>query len=33
MTEIIPKAVLEVFKAEKFEWGNVPEWIPPVELR
>ncbi|KAL0581487.1 hypothetical protein V5O48_000530 [Marasmius crinis-equi] len=31
--EVVPKAVVEVFKAEKFEWGKVPDWIPPLELR
>ena len=22
---------MEAFKVTKFEWGKVPEWIPPVE--
>ena len=33
--ELVPKAALEAFKSssEKFEWGEVPEWVPPKELR
>ncbi|KAJ8087231.1 hypothetical protein PM082_006061 [Marasmius tenuissimus] len=33
LSEVVPKDVIEVFKAEKFEWGKVPDWIPPLELR
>jgi nucleoporin NUP42 len=32
-TTILPGLAMEAFKATKFEWGKVPEWIPPVELR
>ncbi|TFK69409.1 hypothetical protein BDN72DRAFT_840374 [Pluteus cervinus] len=31
--EILPPNVLEAFKAEKFELGKIPEWIPPLQLR
>ncbi|KAI0355454.1 hypothetical protein OH77DRAFT_1403224, partial [Trametes cingulata] len=33
--ELLPKTALEAFRAERdaFEWGNIPEWIPPKELR
>ncbi|KAI0371465.1 hypothetical protein BV20DRAFT_942090, partial [Pilatotrama ljubarskyi] len=33
--ELLPKGALEAFKQEgdAFEWGNIPEWIPPKELR
>ncbi|KAG7097553.1 hypothetical protein E1B28_004891 [Marasmius oreades] len=33
LSEVVPKNVIELFKAEKFEWGKVPDWIPPLELR
>ncbi|KAF7306333.1 C3H1-type domain-containing protein [Mycena indigotica] len=29
----MPEHVLSAFKAVKFEWGKVPEWVPPIELR
>ncbi|KAF8237897.1 hypothetical protein L208DRAFT_1355643 [Tricholoma matsutake] len=32
-TAVLPQSVLETFKGQKFEWGKVPEWIPPLELR
>ena len=30
-TTILPGLAMEAFKVPKFEWGKVPEWIPPVE--
>ena len=33
MNVVLPPLVLEAFKGPKFEWGNVPEWVPPLELR
>jgi nucleoporin NUP42 len=33
MSAVLPPLVLETFKAQKFEWGKVPEWVPPLELR
>ncbi|KAH6914552.1 hypothetical protein BKA70DRAFT_1556976 [Coprinopsis sp. MPI-PUGE-AT-0042] len=30
---VLPEAVLAAFAALKFEWGKVPEWVPPVQLR
>ncbi|TFK29045.1 hypothetical protein FA15DRAFT_633053 [Coprinopsis marcescibilis] len=32
-SEILPAGALVAFKGGKFEWGKVPEWIPPLELR
>ncbi|TFY53223.1 hypothetical protein EVG20_g10215 [Dentipellis fragilis] len=32
-TQLLPKTVREAFEAPKFEWGNIPEWVPPVEMR
>jgi len=29
----LPKTAKEAFESQKFEWGKVPEWIPPKELR
>ena len=33
--DLVPKAALEAFKSdsEKFEWNNIPEWVPPKEVR
>ncbi|KAF8644450.1 hypothetical protein AX16_008449 [Volvariella volvacea WC 439] len=31
--EMVPQEMMEAFKADKFEWGKVPEWIPPLQLR
>jgi nucleoporin NUP42 len=31
--DILPMDVKAAFAAEKFEWGKVPEWIPPKEVR
>jgi nucleoporin NUP42 len=33
MSDVLPPSVLEAFKGQKFEWGKVPEWVPPLELR
>ncbi|KAH6902798.1 hypothetical protein BKA70DRAFT_1404623 [Coprinopsis sp. MPI-PUGE-AT-0042] len=30
---VLPETVLAAFAALKFEWGKVPEWAPPVQLR
>ncbi|PAV21417.1 hypothetical protein PNOK_0404400 [Pyrrhoderma noxium] len=29
----LPADVREIFAAEKFEWGKIPEWLPPIEMR
>lgn len=29
----LPQDALEAFKSQKFEWGKVPDWVPPLELR
>ncbi|TFY59969.1 hypothetical protein EVJ58_g5438 [Rhodofomes roseus] len=31
--EILPKNMLDAFGAERFEWGKVPEFVPPKEVR
>jgi len=31
--EMLPKTALEAFRAARFEWGKVPEWVPPLEVR
>jgi len=31
--EMLPKTVVEAFKAVRFEWGKVPEWVPPLDMR
>jgi nucleoporin NUP42 len=31
--ELLPAPAKEAFESKKFEWGKVPEWIPPVSLR
>ena len=31
--QLLPKAVKEAFEGKTFEWGKIPEWIPPVEMR
>ncbi|KAI0832871.1 hypothetical protein BC628DRAFT_1309575, partial [Trametes gibbosa] len=33
--QLLPKAALDAFRADsdRFEWGDIPEWIPPKELR
>jgi nucleoporin NUP42 len=30
---LLPGSVVDAFKSQKFEFGKVPEWVPPVELR
>ncbi|KAF9235577.1 hypothetical protein BU15DRAFT_77894 [Melanogaster broomeanus] len=32
-TDIIPAEVKAAFLSDKFEWGKIPEWIPPKEVR
>lgn len=29
----IPARALEAFKSKNFTWGEVPDWIPPLEMR
>lgn len=31
--ESLPKSVVQAFESQNFEWGKVPEWVPPVETR
>lgn len=31
--EMIPVDVKAAFMSAKFEWGKVPDWIPPEEVR
>jgi nucleoporin NUP42 len=31
--EALPKSVVQAFESQKFEWGDIPEWVPPVEVR
>ena len=33
--DLVPKAAMEAFRSEseKFDWKNIPEWIPPKEVR
>ena len=31
--EALPKSAVEAFESQNFEWGKVPECIPPVETR
>ena len=31
--EVLPEDVVDAFKAMRFEWGGVPEWVPPVGVR
>jgi len=31
--EALPKSVVQAFENQKFEWGDIPEWVPPVEVR
>ncbi|THH14183.1 hypothetical protein EW146_g6130 [Bondarzewia mesenterica] len=30
---LIPKSARDAFEATRFDWGNVPEWVPPTEMR
>lgn len=32
-SDILPADVKAAFVSEKFEWGKIPEWIPPKEVR
>ena len=32
-SDLVPRDALEAFKSKKFEWGAVPECVPPFELR
>ncbi|KAJ7222612.1 hypothetical protein GGX14DRAFT_429278, partial [Mycena pura] len=29
----LPEHVVAAFRADRFEWGKVPDWVPPLELR
>ncbi|KAF8517137.1 hypothetical protein BU17DRAFT_50197, partial [Hysterangium stoloniferum] len=31
--DIIPKAAKDAFASQEFQWGHVPEWAPPMEMR
>lgn len=31
--EMIPADVKAAFTRAKFEWGKIPDWIPPEEVR
>ncbi|KDQ64045.1 hypothetical protein JAAARDRAFT_144449 [Jaapia argillacea MUCL 33604] len=31
--QLLPKVARDAFEGTKFEWGSIPEWIPPKELR
>jgi nucleoporin NUP42 len=31
--DLLPKAVKDAFASKEFQWGHVPEWIPPPEMR
>ncbi|KAK0443935.1 uncharacterized protein EV420DRAFT_1575548 [Desarmillaria tabescens] len=31
--EMVSEEAKEAFKADKFQWDKVPDWIPPAELR
>ena len=31
--QLLPKNVREAFEKKEFDWGEVPEWVPPMELR
>jgi nucleoporin NUP42 len=31
--EMVPSVAVEAFKSKKFEWGKIPEWVPPIEFR
>jgi hypothetical protein len=30
---LIPAAARAAFEMPMFEWGNIPEMVPPIELR
>jgi len=31
--ELLPPTALEAFMGDNFEWGKIPEFVPPKELR
>ncbi|KAF8165892.1 hypothetical protein B0H34DRAFT_787201 [Crassisporium funariophilum] len=31
--QLLPKSAMEAFQSVKFDWGTVPEWVPPLEVR
>jgi len=31
--KMIPERVVQAFMKDKFEFGQVPEWVPPIEVR
>jgi len=31
--KMIPQRVVQVFMKDKFEFGQVPDWVPPIEMR
>lgn len=31
--DFLPGPAKEAFERSKFEWGKIPEWIPPIQLR
>ena len=31
--ETLPKSAVQAFESQNFEWGEVPEWVPPIEVR
>lgn len=31
--DFLPGPAKEAFESSKFEWGKIPEWIPPIQLR
>lgn len=30
---MIPQRVVQAFMKDKFEFGQVPDWVPPLEVR
>ena len=30
---MVPQRVMEVFMKDRFEFGQVPDWVPPLEVR
>jgi nucleoporin NUP42 len=31
--DLLPVEMKQAFEAETFEWGKIPDWIPPPSLR
>jgi len=31
--KMIPQRVVQAFMKDKFEFGQVPDWVPPLEVR